>query len=471
MPRLARAALLGAAISALGALLAFAQDRPVAFRGATLIDGTDRPPVPNATVVIHRGWILAAGPPDSVTIPAGARVVKLAGRFLLPGMIDMHAHLAIAGWVIDSSGGRRTMRFPYDETAAREVSRNQLAYGITTVRNPAGPTEESVSLRNRIRTGELEGPRIFTAGWPLDRVALGDGGVAVATEEQVRAEVRRQAAAGVDYIKLYAGLEAPLVRAGIDEAHRLGIKAIAHLWRTSWTDAALADIDGIVHISPGAADLLPEARRAEYTRGIRGTQFMFDWFKYVDFDGPDIAAMMTAIVKHRVAIDPTVVAFEAIAHANDSSYLPEAGRLEPPSLANTMSGIKLLTLGWTPADFRSAQDQLPRMLELVRRLHRAGVLLTIGTDAANPWYYGRELELFVAAGIPPADVLRMATRNGAMSLGVISELGTVERGKRADLVILSADPLADIGNTRRVESVVVGGALRPAAEYLPRRLH
>lgn len=439
------------------------------LRGATLIDGTDRPPIPNATVVIRGGWIVAAGPTGATPIPPRAKVVDVSGRYLLPGFIDMHAHLAIAGWEIDSSGGRRTLRFPYDEAATQEVSRSQLGFGITTVRNPAGPTAESVSLRNRVRTGELAGPRIITAGWPLDRVALPDRGVATTTEAEVRAEVRHQRDAGVDFVKLYAGLDPPLIRAGIDEAHRLGMKAVGHLWKTTWTEAAEAGIDGIVHISPGATDLLAPDRRAEYDKSIRGAQFMFEWFRYADLDGPEIKAMIAAMVAHRVNIDPTIVAFEAIARANDSTYLPESRRLDPPSIARKMSGAQILTFGWKPADFDSAKATMPRMLALAKRLFDAGVLMTVGTDAANPWFYGRELELLVAAGIPPADVLRMATRNGAMALGRSSDLGTVEPGKLADLVILSADPLADVGNSRRVEWVVQEGRLTRAKSWLPAR--
>jgi imidazolonepropionase-like amidohydrolase len=110
------------------------------------------------------------------------------------------------------------------------------------------------------------------------------------------------------------------------------------------------------------------------------------------------------------------------------------------------------------------------MLELTRRLHDAGVLLTVGTDGANPWVFHHEMELLVAAGIPPVEVVRMATRNAAISLGRIGEFGTVEAGKRAELVILSADPTRDIRNSRRIESVVKDGVIRKPAEFLPARL-
>ncbi|MDX2060307.1 MAG: amidohydrolase family protein, partial [Gemmatimonadales bacterium] len=111
-----------------------------------------------------------------------------------------------------------------------------------------------------------------------------------------------------------------------------------------------------------------------------------------------------------------------------------------------------------------------RMLELARRLHEAGVPLTVGVDGANPWLFHRELELLVRAGIPTADVLRMATRNGAIGLGLTPEIGTVEVGRRGDLVVLSADPLADIRNSRKISWVVQGGRPARPAEFLPARL-
>jgi imidazolonepropionase-like amidohydrolase len=460
--------------AAIVSLLASAGDQPrppaLVLRGATLIDGTDRPPRPNATVVLQGGWISAVVTGTRVPIPRGARVVDLTGKYLLPGFIEMHGHLAIAAWEIDSSGPQRVLRYPYDEEATQELTRSQLAFGITTVRNPAAPTAEGVSLRDRVRSGVLIGPRIFTSGAPLDR-APGNAAVdRVTTEAEVRAAVGRQAAAGADFIKLYSSLDSALTRAGIDEAHRLGLPAVAHLWLTSWTDAAEAGIDGITHIIVSNQQLLPEARRAEYQRSIRGGQFMYDWFKHADFDGPEITSMLDAMVRHRVTVDPTIVAFEWTVWQHDSTFYPrESRRYTPPSFATKIEAF--MRLGrWTDEDLESARAQLPRMQELARRLYQAGVPLTVGTDAANPWMYHRELELLAGAGIPNAEVLKMATRNGAIALRRTSEFGTVEPGKRADLVVLDADPIADIRNTRRIGWVVLDGRMVKPEEYLPERL-
>lgn len=439
------------------------------LRGATLIDGTDRPPRPDAVVVVRNGWITAVGGAGEVAIPRGARVLDLAGRYLLPGFVEMHGHLAIAVWEVDTTGGTRRLRYPYDEVATRELTRTQLAFGITTVRNPAGPTREAVALRNRVRLGELVGPRIVTAGAPIDRVLVAEAIDQVRTADDVRAAVARQAEAGVDFIKLYSTLDSAMIRAGVDEAHARGLPAIAHLWQTSWTDAASAGLDGITHIIVSNAKLLPEAVREEYLKGIRGGQFMFDWFGYADFDGPEIRAMIDTLVARRISIDPTLVAFEWFAWADDSTRLrPEVLQYMPPTLVAKAQAQRQQL--WSAEDLARARRNFPRMLELARRLHQAGVPLTVGTDGANPWLYHRELELLVQAGIPPADVLRMATRNAARALRLTSEIGTVEPGRRADLVVLEADPVADIRNTRRIAWVIRDGRPARPDEFLPERL-
>ncbi|MEZ4584961.1 MAG: amidohydrolase family protein [Gemmatimonadales bacterium] len=453
-------------------LVSFEAERPpiLVLQGATLIDGTDRPPQPDATVVVQNGWIVAVGARGEVPVPAGARVLDLRGRYLLPGFIEMHGHVAIGAWELDTTGGKRVLHYAYDEEASRELTRSELAFGITTVRNPAGPTREAVLVRDRVRWGEWVGPRIITSGAPLDAPGPVDATDGVSTEAEARAAVARQAAAGVDFIKLYAGLDSSLVAAAVDEAHARGLTAVGHLWKTSWTDAARAGIDGITHIIVNNAKLLPASRRAEYERSVRGGQFMFDWFAHADFDGPEIQEMLATLVAHHVTLDPTLVAFEMTAWWDVATHYPaEAELYTPPSFAAKWKEMNDLR-GWSTADYERARANFPRMRELARRLHEAGVELTVGIDAGNPWFFHRELELLAGSGIPNADVIRMATRNAALGLGRISELGPVEVGKRADLVVLDADPIADIRNTRRIAWVIQGGEPSRPAAFLPDRL-
>ena len=217
------------AVSLSFAATATSQTPTLVLRGATLIDATDGPPLPDATVVIKNGWIAAVGSRAEVTIPRGARVVDLAGRYLLPGFVEMHGHLAIAVWQVDTTGGKRVLRYPYDDEASIEVIRSQLAFGITTVRNPAGPTKESVALRNRVRFGELIGPRIITAGAPLDNQTANEMMDAVTNEVETRAELRSQpnigahleARSGAERKRVAANIERDIVRLGLDRKREL----------------------------------------------------------------------------------------------------------------------------------------------------------------------------------------------------------------------------------------------------------
>lgn len=147
--------------------------------------------------------------------------------------------------------------------------------------------------------------------------------------------------------------------------------------------------------------------------------------------------------------------------ADDSAHYPPVARaLIPASLKENPSPERVLKAGWSSADFARVRETWPSSLAFTRSLYQSGVILTVGTDSANPWSYHRELEVLVAAGIPTADVLRMATRNPARALGRTSEFGTIEVGKAADLVILGADPLSDIRNSRRVFATIQGGVMR-----------
>lgn len=465
--------LLAITLVAVGATASGAQ-RVIAIRDATVIDGTSAPARSHQTVVVKgdRIWRI-----DSTTIPlpVGTRVIDGRGLYVVPGFIDMHAHYAIGPVSFDTSRQPPVITMAPDHAASVETLQTLVAFGITTVRNPGGGTTESLALRDSVRLGFLRGPRIFTAGEPIDATTSPGLVATVHNEREIRSEVDRQAALGVDYIKLYASLGPDLIRAGIDEAHRRGVRAIAHLFGTSWTDAANAGIDGIVHITPGTPLLLPADRRQAFLKRFRGTQFMLEWFDYVDVGSPEIREMTEALVRHDVFIDPTLVTFEAVAWG-DSACVRQSPdlALAPPSLVAAWKKFDL-TLGWKPEDYVEARKAWPNVLAFTKYLFDAGVQLTAGTDVGNPWTVPgaslhREMELLVSAGIPALDVLRIATRNGARSLGIESEVGTVAPGKVADLVVLTADPVADIRNTRKIAWVMQSGRLASPAELLPPRL-
>lgn len=434
------------------------------LQGVTVIDGSGAPPMRNATVVVTGDRIAAVGPRASVKVPAGARVLDLPGKILVPGFIDMHAHVAFGPVYGPLKAGDPPLRTEFDSLASVLMLRRLLEWGVTTVRNPGGHTREAVLFRDLVRSGALPGPRSFTAGAVIDMYSVPGGLVDEAkTEEDMRAAVRRQAAAGVDYIKLYQGLSPALVRAGVDEAHKQGKKAISHMAVTSWTDGARAGLDGIVHIVPGSPLLLPPARRAAYLKGFTGTQFMYRWFEQVDLQAAEIDTAITELVKHNTVLDPDLVTFEAIFRGNHPAVTASPDlATTPASLLRNWREDFQLTTGWSPKDFSEANAAWPTVLRLTKLLYDRGVNLTLGTDTPNPWTapgssFHREMELFVEAGIPPLQVLRLATQAGAKALGIDADVGTIQQGKIADLVLLDADPLASISNTRRIAWVMQSG--------------
>lgn len=432
------------------------------LKGATVIDGTGAQPKPNTTVVVAGERILWVGPSEEYRSPRGAKVIDASGKNLLPGFIDMHAHVAF-GPVEKTSSLTAPFRMVYDDSASQQMVTTLPRFGITTIRNTGGPTAEAVKIRDAVRIGELRGPRIFTAGAIIDQSSFPGLCAEVRTEAEVRAEVNRQADAGVDYIKVYSTLPPPLVKAAIDEAHRRGIRIIGHLMFTSWTEAANMGIDGLVHGIPLSPSLLPPEKRTAFIQGIQGTQFMYQWFQYMDPASPEITDMVKALVANHVNIDPTLVAFDLMVRGDDPAVTqdPELA-LVPMSLVDNWRNVFTLSMGWSTADYQEARAVWPSVLKFVKQLYDAGVLLTAGTDLANPWVipgvsFHQELKLLTDTGIPPLEVLSIATRNGAQSLGILSDVGTVQAGKRADLVLLNADPVTKITNTREIAWTMMGG--------------
>jgi imidazolonepropionase-like amidohydrolase len=257
----------------------------------------------------------------------------------------------------------------------------------------------------------------------------------VNTEMEVRKEVKRQADAGVDYVKLYVGLYPNLVRAAIDEAHSRGIKVIGHLFLTSWTDAAQFGIDALTHALPESPYLVPADKREMFIK-VGGPWNHLLWLDMVNLDGPEIDDMINALVQDKVAVDPTLVVFEAM-------YSQHSEEEE----VNSNKQFKRL---W------------PKALQLVKMLYDRDVLIMAGSDIPN---FGLvpgislhdELELLVDAGIPPLEVIKIGTRNGAEALGILADVGTIEAGKQADMIILDANPISNIRNIGAIEGVIEDG--------------
>jgi imidazolonepropionase-like amidohydrolase len=404
--------------------------------GPTLIDGTGNPPIPNAVIIINGNNIVAVTNEaeyldqyySSLINNQTARVniLNLTGKYVIPGLFDMHAHVA---------GVRKNS---YNQNFSENALNMLLDYGVTTIRSPAGPTNESIALKHNVSEGNIEGPEIFTAGILLNspQIAIPFVEKQVSTEEQAREEVRHQAAAGVDYVKLYVGLPPNLVKAAIDEAHSQGIRVIGHLYMTSWTDAANLGIDALTHGVPVNPSLLPSGdKRAQFLENGGGPFDHFLWLDLVDLNSTEIKEMISALVENDIPVDPTLSIYEAI-------------------LKDDVDGD----------GFSDPQNQLrwAKVLQLTKIMYDNGVQILSGTDIPN---FGlipgaslhNELELLAEAGIKPLEVVEIATNNGAKALGIDDVVGTIQPEKQADMVVLSSDPIEDISNTKKIEAVIVNG--------------
>jgi imidazolonepropionase-like amidohydrolase len=403
--------------------------------GPTLIDGTGDPPKPNAFIIINGNKIVAVINETeyrdqyyySLTNNETIRVniLNLTGKYVMPGLFDMHAHVA---------GVRKNS---YNQNFSENALDMLLDYGVTTIRNPGGPTDQSIALKHNVSEGNIKGPEIFTAGVLLNgpQIAIPFVEKQISTEEEAREEVRHQAEAGVDFVKLYVGLPPNLVKAAIDEAHSRGIRVIGHLYMTSWTDAANLGIDALTHGVPVNPSLLPSGdKREQFLENGGGPFDHFLWLDLVDLNSTEIKEMIHALVENDIPVDPTLSIYEAM--------LKDDG------------------------GFSNPQNQLrwAKVLQLTKMMYDNGVQILSGSDIPN---FGlipgaslhNELVLLAEAGIKASEVIEIATKNGATALDIDDRVGTIQPNKQADLIILSSNPLQDISNTKKIEAVIADGRL------------
>ena len=432
--------LLGASAASVGP----GTTRPMVLEHVAVIDGTGADLESDMTIVIEDGRITALGPSGKVRLPNDADVRSLPGHFAMPGLIDVHAH-ARAAWVMESL----------------------LAYGVTSIRNPSSSRAGGTDFAAEVNSGRLAGPTVVTAGPIIDAPPRRTGrGPLVTTPDEMRQAVRQQAADGVQWIKLYVNVTAPLVEAAVDEARRHGLRVGGDLVATSWVDGARLGIDVISHLASRDPELLPVRYRDDYRQLVSAPESnrlwqIVQWLEWIDPEGDEVRKAARAMAATGVAVDPTLVVLEAIILHADSAYRRsiDASRV-PTQVAQSW------TTAWNvpfPADYVARRSGIrANSLRLARTLHDAGVPLLAGTDTPLPWVppgasLHRELELLVEAGIPPLDVIRIATSNAARSLGVDSLRGTVQVGLQADLLVLRENPLEDIRSTRAIHCVLKAG--------------
>jgi len=445
------------ALAALILAPALALAQPLAITGVTLIDGTNAPPQPGMTVLVEGERIAAVGQTAAMTFPADAQVVDGTGKFLIPGLWDMHVHWQEADFLPLFT-----------------------ANGVTGVRMMWG-LPRHLEWRNKSL-----GPRLVLAGIIVDGPRpYWKGSIAAATAAEGRAAVQKTRADGFDFVKVYSGLARPAFFALAEEARKEGIPFAGHLpGAIRATEASAAGMKSMEHLFGllfAVSSQEEEIRREQAalfkqpSTRERDAAFRALGARAIEtYDPARAAALWRAFKANGTWQVPTftVLHFEAFsgdpAHAADPRlrYMPASVK----SLWASAQATRVKDV--SPEGFAFQERLFQRRLALVGEMHRAGVGILAGSDVLNPYCYPGfglhdELEWLVKAGLPPMAALQAATRDAAAFLQR-NDFGTVEAGKLADLVLLDADPLHDIRNTRRIAAVVAAGKLhaRPALERM-----
>lgn len=411
------------------------ETRATAFTHVNVVTMTDETVRADQTVVVRNGRIAAIGEAGRVRIPFGARRIEGRGRYLLPGLADMHMHLPYG------DGGRA------DIPAVLQL---YVANGVTTVMNLLG-LPEHFEARARVASGEWLGPEIWTSGFFVNQPF-------VTTPEEVERSIAEQSAAGVDVIKLHGELTREAYARAFEVARREGLPVIGHIPRNLGVAAAIEERQGVV------------VHAEEYLGGY----YLFAGRHCCDdnFDG-DTRALARSTAEAGTWVIPTLAVFKGIApQIEDLDAV-----LARPDVAYMPASV---VEEWLPANNRyrdRSREELPAFAgmfliqqHLVRRMHEAGVRMMAGSDApanaavSHGFAIHDELAEMVAAGLTPYEALRAATYNPAEWLGRLDETGAIERGKRADLVLLDANPLQDIGATRAIRGVMIRGRWMPRRE-------
>ena len=348
-----------------------------------------------------------------------------------------------------------------------------LAAGITTARLMIG-TPEHLMLRRQVRAGEVTGPQLWVASPQLANKQYHNGLVA-ATPEEGRAAVRAVSDAGYDFVKLTMGISPETYDAIVDEAQRRRIRVVGHVEPATGVARALKAGQQIEHLDAYFEAVLADSApvKASLTQGG-----VFDTTRWASLDHVDdakIAAIAGATARANVWSSPTLNVFNVAFAAREDEDVIRGRRDFRLMPARTRDGyLRARERYWSPANARHRTDaRRARYVQvrnaLVKAIHDSGGKIIAGSDTPE-WFhaYGfglhRELQAYVAAGLTPYQALATATRNPAEFLFQVNEWGTVEPGKRADLILLDANPLEDIANTMKIDAVMVGGRLLPRAE-------
>ena len=422
-------------------------------QGGKLIDGTGRPAIDNSMIIIHGRKFTAVGRSGELAVPAGAQVIDVNGKTVLPGFIDGHGHL---------------------EDFHGEL---YLHLGITTCANIELYQDGPWTLAQKQGTdlGKIRGPRIWMSGRAIGGVGTGHDAfgsrtfrdnIIVTTADEVRRAVQRKKEIGCDILKVNEFLSLELVKVAVEEAHRLGMAVAAHSWDViGYCNAGVDAIEHIWSVGYSSIPYAPARRKLAEDRlgGVIDQELAGAYYQTENFD-----EVIGAMVKHQVAWTPTIAKWlrplspsAARFRERESQLLndPEAD-LPPGVRAVTDNSYDKLLNRYTPEQRERARIGYDKANEFIRRFVHAGGILKEGSDPPRGMaalLMHQALVMDVEAGVPPMTAIQAATLNVARTFGKDKDYGSVEPGKVADLSIVEGDPLQDIWMTQNVKMVIMDG--------------
>jgi imidazolonepropionase-like amidohydrolase len=422
---------------------------PVAFTHVQVFDPEAKLFVRDQTVIVDKGLIAAVFPASETKVPAGAQIIDGRGKTLLPGLWDSHMHVGT-----DFSGLQ------------------ELSMGVTSIRDPGNDDAQTMDRRTRAAAGDLLFPNVYASSL-IDGKGKFTAQVAnvANTEAEAVALVGKAKANGFIGVKFYGTLNKDWLPAATAEARKQGLHVHGHIpvgMRT--LDAVNAGYDEVTHINWIVMQGMPDSVVNE-SNGIQRFEGPGRFAKDLDLDSKPIADLISTMAAKGTYIDPTMVAFEGLYFPENGdlspAYAPFVGTMPPATERSFRVGGFAVPKDLTRAHYRASWA---KMVQLLGKMHKAGVPIVAGTDGAGIEFV-RELEIYVEAGLTPAEALATATLVPAKMVGQDKKTGSIKAGKVADLVLVEGDPSKRISDVRNTRVIVLGGklldadALRTAAGF------